>query len=399
MGVVDLPIPEGTVPVGVQVRRGDYLKHSRLNVTTPEYFTNGMRWMRERIPNSHFIVVSDDPQWCRQFFGYREDVLVMPPQEPIDGIRTLASCKGHIISNSTFGWWGAWLGERKFGGPVVVPELWHHGGKSYGQWEPVPERWNRVGIGPFRRTVEIEVQDPIVAAMPDCERAIVYPYHADQERWHELRYSLRSIDRFFEDRDCPIFILGTRKPGWLIEGGRVRYIGAFTYREALSRGVAMAEQVLWMNDDIVMLRETGWADCRRTLYLKDVGPEFLERAETQANPWREGVVRILRALAGEGIRQQRVYSTHTPYVYRREQAMEILRKYGVWEKFPMELAYFHHYAVDPVQITGERVTGLPFGDARFLNYADRSLSDALKREIAALLPDCPAWELPLNWGI
>ena len=393
---MQLPCPEGSTPVGVQVRRGDYLKHSKLNVTTPEYFTNAMRWIGERVENPHFFIVSDDPKWCQSFFGYRDDVTVMPPQQPAEGIQTLASCHHCIISNSTFGWWGAWLGERRYKGFVVTPELWHHGGTSYGQWEIIPKRWHRVSIKPPRiapQTVTIPKE------VNTDKRAIVYPWKADGERWHELRYSLRSIDKFFQDRDCPIYILGTSKPGWLIEGGRVKYIGAYTYAEALSKGVAMAEQVLWMNDDITLLQDTTWEDCEKTLYLKDVAPDFLTRVAPQGNSWREGVVRMLRELAKEGITDQKVFSTHTPYVFRRVLALEILRKYGVWEKFPMELAYFHHHHANLTQITTERATGIPFGDAKFLNYADKTLTEGLKMAVMKLLPETPKWEMVLSYGV
>lgn len=395
---VEFDIPAGTVPVGVQVRRGDYLKHARLNVTTPDYFTNAMRWMKERIPSAHFIVVSDDPEWCGKFFGYRDDTTVMPSQSSYAGICTLASCHGHIISNSTFGWWGAWLGERRHGGPVVVPELWHNAGRSYGDWNPVPDRWNRVGLGFRKKVAEIEPQAPILAkSLPDHPRAIIYPYHADKEVWHELRYSLRSVHRFFEDKECPIYILGTKKPGWLIESHRVKYIGAYTYREALSKGVQIGEEVLWMNDDIALLKPTTWEDCRTTLYLKDVAPDFLERAQVQSNPWREGCLRVMKALWAEGIREQKVYSTHTPYVYQRVEALEIFEKYGLWEKFPMELAYFHHHAVRPELVGSRKVEGLPFGDAQFLGYSDRTLTDALKRALTEMFPELPPWELDVQY--
>lgn len=391
-----LGIPEGCTPVGVQVRRGDYLKHGKLNVTTPEYFTNAMRWISERVENPHFFVVSDDPKWCHSFFGYRDDVTVMPPQKLAEGIQTLASCHHCIISNSTFGWWGAWLGERRYKGHVVTPEVWHHGGTSYGQWEPIPKRWNRVSIKPPRINPNVVV---IPKVMNTDKKAIVYPWKADGERWHELRYSLRSVDRFFQDRDCPIYILGTCKPGWLIEGGRVKYIGAYTYAEALSKGIALAEQVLWMNDDITLLKDTTWEDCEKTLYLKDVPPEFLARDAPQGNTWREGVVRMLRELAKEGITEQKVFSTHTPYVFRRVLALEILRKYGVWEKFPMELAYFHHHHANLTRLTTERATGTPFGDAQFLNYADKTLTAGLKEAVKALLPETPKWEMVLSYGV
>jgi len=394
---MDLPNPKGTTPVGIQVRRGDYLTHSRLNVTTPDYFTNGMKWMTERVKNPHFIVVSDDPKWCEEFFGYREDVSVMPPQNPIEGLRTLASCHHHVISNSTFGWWGAWLGERRHKGHVVTPEIWHTGGNTYGQWEPVPKRWNKVSIHP--RGALAVTKPKITVVTPEHKQAIVYPWKADAERWHELRYSLRSVDRFFEDKDCPIYILGTAKPTWLIEGGRVKYVGAYTYQEALTKGIQLADKVLWMNDDIAFLKPTTWADCETTLYTKPIPPDFLKKADPQQNPWRAGVVKILQKLADEGITDQKVFSTHTPYVYRRVLATEILRKYGVWQKFPMEMAYFHHHAVNPTQITTEKAWGYPFGDAMFLNYADKVITEGLKRALRELFPDTPRWELIVNYGI
>jgi len=393
----ELPNPDGTTPIGVQVRRGDYLKHSRLNVTTPDYFVNGMKWISERVADCHFIVVSDDPDWCSEFFAHYPNVTVMPPQEPIEGIRTLASCHHHIISNSTFGWWGAWLGERKHHGYVVTPEIWHTGGNSYGQWEPVPKRWHKVSIHP---AIKLEVSTPnLNGDTPDLERAIVYPWKADAEKWHELRYSLRAIDTFFEDKECPIYIMGTQKPGWLIEGGRVRYIGAYTYQEALAKGVQTAKKVLWMNDDILLLRPTTWEDCEKTLYLKDIPEDFHRRADPQANAWRVGIVRVLAMLSEMGIKNQKVFSTHTPYVYEREKAMDVIRKFGVWEKFPMEMAYFHLHAVDPVKITTEKAWGVPFGEAQFLNFADKILTEGLKRGITELLPNRPQWEMNVGFGI
>jgi len=389
-----LPNPRGTTPVGVQVRRGDYLTHSRLNVTTPEYFTNAMKWMAQQVSKAHFIVVSDDPEWCEKFFGYRKDVTVMPSQDPIEGLRTLSTCRHNITSNSTFGWWGAWLAERRHGVSIVaVPEVWHHGGTTYGQWEPIPDRWHRIAL-----ESKAEITVATTSADPKDKRAIVYPWKANGEQWHELRYSLRSIYENFEDKDCPIYILGTEKPSWLIEGGRVRYVGAFTYQEALTKGLQLAEQVLWMNDDIVMLKPTTWADCEVTLYEKPIPDGFIERANVQSNKWREGVVRVLKELAKNGITEQKVFSTHTPYVFRRKLALEVLRKYGTWEKFPMEMAYFHHHGNNVTRITTEKTTGVPFGEARFLNYADRNLTEVLKRELRTMFTITPPWELKVDYG-
>jgi hypothetical protein len=110
-------------------------------------------------------------------------------------------------------------------------------------------------------------------------------------------------------------------------------------------------------------------------------------------------LKVLRALAGEGIKDFKVYSTHTPYVFEREKAIKVMEKYGVWEKFPMELAYFHEHSADPRRVTTEKTDRAPFGDAKFLNYSDRILSSELKEEIKKLLPNTPSWEMKINFGV
>lgn len=390
---MSLVIPPDTTPVGVQVRRGDYVKHSRLSVTTPEYFHGAMDWMKQQIPNAFFVVVSDDPHYCRTIFEKRFDVLVMPSQTAIDGLRTLASCEAHIISNSTFGWWGAWLGEK---GPVVVPEIWHHKPGSYGDWNPVPARWVKLPVGTAKPEPPAIVAR-VVAELPapGVERAIVYPWHADAAQWEELRYSLRSIDQFFEDKHCPIYIYGTRRPSFLKEGTRVQYRGAFTYQEALAGGVQAAESVLWMNDDIMLLRPTGWADFATPKYLRDVSPEFIDRAGKQTNPWRAGCLKVLARLREMGITDQKVFSTHTPYLWEREKALKVFEEFGIWEKFPMELAYFHLFGLEEAAPIGDEVArSLPAPEeARFLSFTDHLLTVNLKEWIEATFRNRPTWEI------
>ena len=389
----DLPNPAGTTPVGVQVRRGDYVKHAKLNITTPEYFLNAMEWMRKNTENPHFIVVSDDVHYCHKLFESQMDVTVMPPQTPFDGISTLASCKAHVISNSTFGWWGAWLGES---GPVVVPEHWHHNPGSYGDWNIVPDRWIKLPIGQEVKTDPVKQIVPRVVTVlpePKIERAIVFPWHADQARWQELRFSLRSIEKHFEDKKCPIFVFGTRRPGFISESDpRVQYRGAYTYSEALSQGVQVAQKVAWWNDDLVLLKPTTWADCSIPYYIKHIGEDFLKNAAANSNPWREGCLRVLRQLTHMGIKDQQVYSTHLPYVWDRLKALEVFEKFGIWEKFPMELAMFHMFPEGSKLLTTERTHDLPNGTAQFLNYTDRHLTDAFKEELMRLFPEPASWE-------
>lgn len=65
----------------------------------------------------------------------------------------------------------------------------------------------------------------------------------------------------------------------------------------------------------------------------------------------------------------------------------------------MELAYFHLHAVDPVKLTTEKAWGVPFGEAQFLNFADKILTEGLKRAITELLPTRPRWEMNVGFGV
>lgn len=389
----DLSCPKGCTPVGVQVRRGDYVTHKRLNVTTPGYFLSALQWMRANVENPHFFVVSDDPHYAHRLFERQTDVTVMPTQSAIDGLRTLVSCAAHVISNSTFGWWGAWLGEH---GPVVVPEHWHHHPGSYGAWEPIPDRWVKLPIGQEVKQKGVSVIVPRVVEVlpePKIERAIVFPWHADQAKWQELRFSLRSIEKHFADKKCPIYIYGTRRPLFIQENHpRVEYRGAYTYSEALANGLQSAEKVMWFNDDTILLKPTTWEDCEIPYYIRDVGPDFLKNKRSDSNPWREGVLRVLRQLLEMGIKDHKVYSTHLPYVWDRKKALEVFEKFGIWEKFPMELAYFHLHGAGARLLADERTDFLPNSKAQFLNYADRHLDEDFKTEIMRLFPDPAEWE-------
>lgn len=379
-----LDVPAGATPVSVQVRRGDYVTHPTLCVTNPHYFTTAMNMMRARVGVCQFYMVSDDPAWCQQTFGHLTDVTVMGDQTPYESLQTMAACDAHIISNSTFGWWGAWLNER---GPVIVPDRWFNEKGKYGKWEPAPLRWLRC---PTTQTESVKILDT-----PKHERAIVYPWNEVKARWHELRYSLRSVHENFADKDCPIYVLGSGRPGFLLlSDHRVKFLDSWSYKDALTRGTQLAEKVLWMNDDICILKPTTWEQSSIPLHLGPVGPDLYRQLD-KGNPWHRGVQRILAHMQAVGITDQFIYSTHTPYVYEREKAIACFKEYGAFDKMPLEMCYFNSYvpAGEGVRITTERVQGPDFGEARYLNYTDAMLKDPLKQAIADRFPDFAPWEL------
>lgn len=109
------------VSVGVHIRRGDFLS---LGWSKGEsYYMNAVELMRSTLPDPRFYIVSDDPDWCRKTFNNMSDVAVLEissKYKDIDEFFILSSCKHQIISESTFGWWAAYLNDevRKL---IVIP--------------------------------------------------------------------------------------------------------------------------------------------------------------------------------------------------------------------------------------------------------------------------------------
>lgn len=108
----------------IQVRRGDYYKfpdhHPQL---TPEYYAKAVKMA----DNKNILIFSDDIQWCIDNIHFGEDynVRYMSKTNTSDWqeLYTLSECKNIIISNSSFGWWSAYLNthpDKK----IYVPSIW-----------------------------------------------------------------------------------------------------------------------------------------------------------------------------------------------------------------------------------------------------------------------------------
>ena len=138
------------VSVSVHVRRGDYVldpKASRVHGTcSVEYYRAAAAEIAGRISDTPtFFVFSDDPRWVRenlhlpfptQYMSHNDD------HHNYEDLRLMAACSHHIIANSSFSWWGAWLG----GNPdriVIAPKTWFND-PSRSDRSLVPAEWVRL---------------------------------------------------------------------------------------------------------------------------------------------------------------------------------------------------------------------------------------------------------------
>ena len=110
-------VPKGTC--SIHVRRGDYLglkDHHPL--CSMDYYLKSM----SLIPSNNYMVFSDDPDWCMENFK-QSNVEVVLGNTADEDLQLMAMCDNHIIANSSFSWWGAWLGCNK-SKKVVAPANW-----------------------------------------------------------------------------------------------------------------------------------------------------------------------------------------------------------------------------------------------------------------------------------
>lgn len=121
---------ESVNAIAIHFRRGDYVTNPDTTafhgVCPPDYYRNGIAYMREKVENPVFFVFSDDVPAIRGELSGVSDVVfpaANPPERGHEDLALMAACKHHIIANSSFSWWGAWLAQTT-SQIVVAPARW-----------------------------------------------------------------------------------------------------------------------------------------------------------------------------------------------------------------------------------------------------------------------------------
>jgi hypothetical protein len=118
-------------PVSVHIRRGDYLKpgtHEVHGVLGESYYRQVFDRLESMIGReAELFIFSDDPAAAEQVLsfmpGSRLNHVRGDPERPWEDMALMARCRHHVIANSSFSWWGAWL-NRSHDKIVVAPRAW-----------------------------------------------------------------------------------------------------------------------------------------------------------------------------------------------------------------------------------------------------------------------------------
>jgi len=116
--------------VGIHYRRGDYVGNPNYVKLGYEYYETAFEFIGDLVMPS--VARSDDPLYIKNHWGQTCGT-------EIEDFISLAECKEHIISNSTYSWWAAYLS----GGKVVAPKEWFAGelAKRCSTKDLLPENW------------------------------------------------------------------------------------------------------------------------------------------------------------------------------------------------------------------------------------------------------------------
>lgn len=136
-----------TFPVSLHIRRGDYITNAKFNSTHGtcdlDYYERAVSHIAENCNEDITIFAfSDEPDWVEENLKLPFDIKVTRDNEGLkcyEDIRLMSRCRHHIVANSSFSWWGAWLNADP-DKIVVAPKQWF-ADPNMQDHDLVPEDW------------------------------------------------------------------------------------------------------------------------------------------------------------------------------------------------------------------------------------------------------------------
>ena len=136
-------------PIIVHVRRGDYLKvKETIGLLDRNYYKKAIGLSQEINPTAPLWVFSDEIEAAKEIMTFKTRSKIkfvnVPKNDPTNTLLLMSLGGGHVISNSTFAWWGSYLSENsEF---TLAPSSWF---KNYPaplelcppNWELTPSSW------------------------------------------------------------------------------------------------------------------------------------------------------------------------------------------------------------------------------------------------------------------
>ncbi len=139
---------KNTNSCSIHIRRGDISNnnesldyHGNLSM---DYYHAALQKLNAVHSNIEYFLFSDDIEWAKQNFIIPSDNYLSGKVSTnhIEDLYLMSQCRHHIIANSSFSWWGAWLNDNP-DKTVIAPLNWFNNGPTDTQ-DLIPDGWIRV---------------------------------------------------------------------------------------------------------------------------------------------------------------------------------------------------------------------------------------------------------------
>jgi len=134
-------------PVSLHVRRGDYVNHPEFSKTFGfiglDYYQKALEQLNERVETPRLFIFSDDKDWVKQNLTLPDNTVFVQntgPDGDVADLVLMSRCRHHIIANSSFSWWGAWLNPRA-DKLVISPKHWYRNQPTWNTKDLLPATW------------------------------------------------------------------------------------------------------------------------------------------------------------------------------------------------------------------------------------------------------------------
>jgi hypothetical protein len=133
--------------VSIHIRRGDYLKTKVLEyhgILPISYYKKAIKQLKNKYPDIHLFIFSDDIEWCKSEFSFLDGISTIIDNNikgnTWEDMCLMTHCRHHIIANSSYSWWGAWLSTKS--GIKMAPKYWFNPTiANYDINDFVPDSW------------------------------------------------------------------------------------------------------------------------------------------------------------------------------------------------------------------------------------------------------------------
>ncbi len=142
---------EETNSVSIHVRRyaSEHIRPWH-GFCSAEYYIEAINQIASKVPSPNFFIFSDNYPWVIENFlpklkglEYNFTLVENDNDKNAEDLILMSKCKHHIIANSSFSWWGAWLNPSKEK-IVIAPQKWFANAPKNNTVDLIPNSWIKI---------------------------------------------------------------------------------------------------------------------------------------------------------------------------------------------------------------------------------------------------------------